>query len=204
MCTYLCHIGCWCSVENIDNTVGKIAFFCKILGIHCKSGLNTFQFSSIVSDECTVICSNNLVCKNSECITDLGYISGNLIDNSVQSYENRKLNEQSNTASCLGNTILCIDSLSLCLHLHHRILIFFTIILLLDGLDLRIDLKWKLGELLLLISKRNHTYIYENGKKYDCYTYIRDSYLIKNKEQSLHYLTEYPNDILEDRSGIRC
>ena len=67
------------------------------------------------------------------------HISRNIIDNTIQSEDDGHLDQQRQTAACHRCTVFLIYCLNLSLH-HHRglLIIFFSLILLLDRCDLRL------------------------------------------------------------------
>ena len=87
-----------------------------------------------------------------------------MIDYLVQSQQNRHLDQQLHTASGRGYAVFLVNSTDLLILLHHRILVFFTIVFLLDFLNLRLHHSVQFGEFLLFDLQWSHQKIYDQCK----------------------------------------
>ena len=87
-------------------------------------------------------------------------ISRNTVDHAVQCKQNRHLDHKLETSSSHGRAVFFINSLRLHVHLHHGVIVFLTLVLCLDRLQLRLHDSHQLGCLLLLDRQWEHQYFH--------------------------------------------
>ena len=84
------------------------------------------------------------------------HVSRDTIDHAVQCKQDRHLDHKLETSSSHGCAVFFIDSFRLHVHLHHGVIVFFALVLCLNGLKLRLHDSHQLGRLLLLDRHREH------------------------------------------------
>ena len=96
--------------------------------------------------------------------SDRRNISRNIVDNPVKSKDDRELDEHLQASARRACTVFLIDGRNLSVLLHHGILISFSLVLFLDGLNLRGYHGHQLGRLLLADGHGEKYQLNDNGK----------------------------------------
>ena len=169
----------------------------KLLAVH--SGIR-----QILNQLCCTCSIDNIVYQREESFFYSSNISGNCINYTIQSKQNRHLDQHIQTAACRRYSILGINCLNFLILCQLCILILTILVFCLNCLNLRIHLSRKFGEFLLLDGKRHHQQVYNNCKKNDCKTDIRNTDQVQNFEDSFHYLTQQPGYLSDNECGILC
>ena len=119
-------------VKRIHHNVGLAEF---ISGrIHC----NRIRLTKRLHCRLSAFGGQKLIYERHVNFFDSVYISRDITDYIKQTPQNRQLDQKLRTASHHGSSVFLIDHLGFFLHLHHRCLVFFVLIFVLNPSKLRI------------------------------------------------------------------
>ena len=129
-------------------------------------------------------------------------ISRDIIKYPVQTEQDRHLDQQLDAAACRIYAVFGIYFLGLSLLGGNGSFIRFSLILVLDLVELRLHLSLQLGEFLLLIGQGKHQNINQNGHDNDGKTYIWKSNHAQQLKDLIHDPSEQCRDGADDPSAV--